>query len=109
VTSVLLVPDEPDQAPRLAAFRAEHPAVTVQPGQFQTWEARIIEPDGETVVVRHTLRELLDRLGALLGGVVRTLPAPPTTSYGIWSGTAASAGLAGTGPGLFRRSASVCR
>jgi hypothetical protein len=67
VISVLLVPDEPDQAPRLAAFRAEHPAVTVQPGQFQTWEARIIEPDGETVVVRHTLRELLDRLGALLG------------------------------------------
>src|SRR5580693_4573339 len=66
VTSVLLVPDEPDQAPRLAAFRAEHPAVTVQPGQFQTWEARIIEPAGETIVVRHTLRELLDRLGALL-------------------------------------------
>ncbi len=65
--SVLLVPDEPDQAPRLAAFRAEHPAVTVQPGQFQTWEARIIEPDGETVVVRHTLRELLDRTGVLLG------------------------------------------
>ena len=67
MTFVLLVPDEPDQAPRLAAFRAKHPAVTVQPGQFQTWEARVIEPDGETVVVRHTLRELLDRLGAVLG------------------------------------------
>lgn len=37
------------------------------PGQFQTWEARITEPAGETIVVRHTLRELLDRLGALLG------------------------------------------
>jgi hypothetical protein len=62
-----LVPDEPDQVTRLIAFRAEHPTVTIQPGQFRTWEARVREPDGETTIVRHTLRELLDRLGELLG------------------------------------------
>lgn len=60
-----LAPVEEDQVPRLLAFRAEHPGVLVQPGEFGTWEARIPEPAGETVVVRHTLRGLLDRLGEL--------------------------------------------
>jgi hypothetical protein len=62
-----LVPDEPDQAPRLAAYRVAHPVMVIGPGQFRTWEARIPEADGETVIVRHTLRELLDRLGELVG------------------------------------------
>lgn len=58
---------EPDQAARLAAYRVAYPAVVIAPGQFTTWEALIPEPDGQTVIVRHTLRELLDRLGGLLG------------------------------------------
>ena len=34
-------------------------------GEFGTWEARIPEPTGETVMTRYTLRELLDRLDEL--------------------------------------------
>lgn len=64
---LMLVPGEPDQAERLAAFRVAYPIVVIQPGQFATWEARIPELAGETIIVRHTLRELLDRLGELLG------------------------------------------
>jgi hypothetical protein len=60
-----LVPDEPDQVLRLARFRQEHPGVIIGEGGFGTWQARIPEPDGETVTTRHTLRELLDRLGEL--------------------------------------------
>ena len=37
-------------------------------GGFGTWQARIPEPDGETVTVRYTLRELLNRLAELTGG-----------------------------------------
>jgi hypothetical protein len=62
-----LAPDEPDQVLRLAAYRVAYPVVVIQPGQFATWEARIPEPAGETAIVRHTLRDLLDRLGELLG------------------------------------------
>ena len=62
-----LVPAEPDQAARLAAFRVAYPVVVIQPGEFATWEARIPEHDGETVIVRHTLGELLHRLGELPG------------------------------------------
>ena len=60
------VHDEPDQIMRLQQFRADHPDVLVQPGEFAVWEARITEPDGETTIVRHTLRELLDRLGEVV-------------------------------------------
>jgi hypothetical protein len=66
-----LIPDEPDQVLRLRQFRTDHPDVTILPGQFRTWEARVLEADGETTIVRHTLRELLDRLVALLGDVAR--------------------------------------
>jgi len=62
-----LVPDEPDQAARLAAYRAAYPVVVIRPGQFRTWEALIPEPAGQTVIVRDTLRELLDRLSEVLG------------------------------------------
>lgn len=58
-----LVPDEPDQVARLVAFRVAYPTVVIQPGEFKTWEARVPEATGETIIVRHTLRELLDRLG----------------------------------------------
>jgi hypothetical protein len=59
--------DDYDQMPRLAAFRAAHPAVEIGPGEFSTWEAEIPEPDGERFAVRSTLRDLLDRVGLLLG------------------------------------------
>ncbi len=77
-----LVLDEPDQVLRLAAFRAEHPAVIILPGAGPsgTWEARIPEPAGETVTVRYTLRELLDKLDELTGGGCPSgQPAPPAS------------------------------
>ena len=63
-----LAPDEPDQVPRLQRYRAAHPDVIIGAGGFGTWQARIPEPDGETVTVRYTLRELLDKLDELTGG-----------------------------------------
>ncbi len=63
-----IVPDESDQVPRLNQFRQDHPGVVINPDQFQTWRAIIPEASGETVVVRHTLRELLDKLDDLTGG-----------------------------------------
>lgn len=62
------VPDEPDQVLRLREFRAAHPGVVIEAGEFGTWQARIPEENGETVTTRHTLRDLLDKLGELLGG-----------------------------------------
>ncbi len=62
----LAVPDEPAQLFRLQAFRAAHPGVIIGKGEFDTWQARIPHQAGETVTIRHTLRELLDRLAELL-------------------------------------------
>lgn len=62
-----LVSDELDQVLRLRDFRAAHPDVIIGPGGFGTWQARIPEPNGETVASRYTLRELLDRLDELTG------------------------------------------
>ena len=62
-----LARDEPDQVPRLLAFRDAHPDVIIGSGGFGTWQARIPEENGETVTSRHTLRELLDRLDELTG------------------------------------------
>jgi hypothetical protein len=58
---------ESDQLQRLQEFRAAHPDVIIGTGEFGTWQARIPEPDGETVTVRYTLRELLNRLDELTG------------------------------------------
>jgi hypothetical protein len=55
--------DGPDELGRLRQFRAGHPDVLVGDGGFGTWQALIPEPDGETVITRYTLRELLDKLG----------------------------------------------
>ena len=63
-----LAPDEPDQVLRLGRFREEHPDVIIGDGGFGTWQARIPEPNGETVITRYTLRELLDKLGELMAG-----------------------------------------
>jgi hypothetical protein len=62
------VADEPDQVPRLQQFRAEHPDVIIGTDEFGNWQGRIPEPAGETVTIRHQLRELLDRLDELTGG-----------------------------------------
>ena len=62
----LAVADE-DQVMRLARFRAAHPEVTVEAGDFGTWQGRIPEKNGETVITRHLLGELLDKLDALTG------------------------------------------
>ena len=57
---------EPDQILLLQEFRAAHPEVIVGKGEFGTWQARIPHLAGETVTIRHTLRELLERLSELL-------------------------------------------
>ena len=62
----LIQGEQIDQVIRLARFRAAHPEVIVGDGGFGTMQARIPEPDGETVITRYTLRELLDKLGELL-------------------------------------------
>jgi hypothetical protein len=62
-----LVREEPDQVFRLQAFRVVHPEVIIGDGGFGVWQARIPEPDGEHVISRHTLCELLDKLDELTG------------------------------------------
>jgi DNA-binding transcriptional LysR family regulator len=57
-------PAEPDQVPRLLAFRAAHPEVTVELDGF--WNAKIAA-NGETIVRRYELRDVLDELARLLG------------------------------------------
>jgi hypothetical protein len=61
-----IVPDEPDQELRLHRFRRDHAEVVIG-GGYGWWQARIPEPNGERVVTRYTLRELLDRLDQLTG------------------------------------------
>lgn len=62
-----LAPDEPDQVLRLHRFRHDHPEVIIGDGGFGTFQARIPEPNGETVITRYSLREVLDKLDELTG------------------------------------------
>ena len=62
-----LAREEPDQVLRLQAFRAAHPDVIIGDGGFGVWQARVPEPDGEHVISRYTLRELLGQLDELTG------------------------------------------
>jgi hypothetical protein len=57
----------PDQLARLAAFRHLHPSIVIGAVGFGCWQALIPECNGETVRVRHSLRELLDRLAETFG------------------------------------------
>lgn len=61
-----LVPDEFDQVLRLQAFRAAHPEVIIGDGGFGTMQARIQEPNGEVVITRYRLVDLLDKLDTLV-------------------------------------------
>jgi hypothetical protein len=61
-----MVPDELDQVFRLQEFRTGHPDVIIGKGEFGTWQARIPHLSGETITIRYTFRELLDRLCELL-------------------------------------------
>lgn len=62
-----LAPQEPDQVPRLQAFRTGHPGVVIgTTGPAGAWQARIPEPAGEMVLTRYSLRELLDRLDEII-------------------------------------------
>lgn len=60
-----LGPDEFNQLLRLQAFRKAHPDVVIGDGGFGTIQARIPEPNGETVITRYRLAELLDKLDEL--------------------------------------------
>jgi hypothetical protein len=62
-----LVREEPGQVRRLQAFRVAYPEVIIGDGGFGVCQARIPEPDGEHVISRHTLCELLDKLDELTG------------------------------------------
>jgi hypothetical protein len=62
-----LAREEPGQMLRLQAFRTAHPEVIIGDGGFGVWQARIPEPDGEHVISRYTLRELLDKPDELTG------------------------------------------
>ena len=67
---MIMVIGEPayaDQVPRRQAYEAAHPQTEIiYRGAY--WQALIPEPDGETVITRYTLRELLDKLDELAGG-----------------------------------------
>jgi hypothetical protein len=60
-----IVPDEADQLPRLHQFRRDHADVMIG-GGHGWWQARIPEPNGERIITRYTLRELLDQLDQLI-------------------------------------------
>jgi hypothetical protein len=59
-----LVPDELEQVMRLARFRQANPGLMIGAGRGW-WQAVIPEPDGEQVITRYTLQQLLDKLDEL--------------------------------------------
>ncbi len=66
--------EEPGQLLRLDQFRRDHSGVSIGAGSGW-WQALIPEPDGERVITRYTLRDLLDKLDQLTA-------APPDASSG---------------------------
>jgi len=61
-----LLPAEPDQVLRLSQYRRDHPGVTIRAG-LGFWQAQIPQHNGEMIITRYQLRELLDKLDALTG------------------------------------------
>jgi hypothetical protein len=67
-----LAAGEEDQLARLASFRSAHPEVVIGDIGFgKVWQARIPEDeaDGESIITRYTLRELLDQLAVFFPGL----------------------------------------
>ena len=62
-----LAREEPGQVLRLQAFRTAHPHVIIGDAGFGVWQARIPEQDGERIISRYMLRELLDKLDEIAG------------------------------------------
>ena len=63
-----IAPEELDQLVRLQAFREQHPEITIGAISRRAWQACLPEPDdGQTVITRRTLGDLLDRACELLG------------------------------------------
>lgn len=57
-------PEYVDQVPRRLAYEAAHPDVEIiYLGPY--WQAIIREGDGQTIVTRHSLKVLLDKIEAL--------------------------------------------
>jgi hypothetical protein len=53
---------------RVQAFREQHPQVIIGAISRRAWQACIPEPDdGQTVITRNTLGDLLDRAHEVLG------------------------------------------
>jgi hypothetical protein len=61
-----LLPAEPDQVLRRSQYRRDHPGVTIRAG-LGFWQAQIPQHNGEMIITRYQLRELLDKLDALTG------------------------------------------
>jgi hypothetical protein len=68
-------PEYVDQVPRREAYEAAHPNVDIlYIGPY--WQAILREEhDGKTIITRHTLKALLDKLDSLDGP--QTAPQPP--------------------------------
>ena len=67
-------PADREQMDRLAEFRAAHPDVIIG-SEFGTWQAIVPLPDGESVITRHLLGALLDRLEELFPAGSEARPA----------------------------------
>jgi hypothetical protein len=62
-----VVTGEPDQMPRLRAIRSQHPQVIIGTlGIGGAWQTRIPQHNGETVLTRYVLGDLLDKLDDVL-------------------------------------------
>src|SRR5579862_808926 len=85
-------PDYVDQVPRREVYEAAHPNVEIiYIGPY--WQAIVSEGEGKTIITRHGLKQLLDKLEALdsadggkPGDGGRGLPirATPATSASRW-------------------------
>ena len=62
----LVVNGEPDQVLRLNQYHRDHPDVAVRAGQGY-WQAQIPQRNGEIVITRYQLKDLLDKLDTLTG------------------------------------------
>ena len=64
--ALFLAPDDLDQVLRLSQYRRDHPGVAICAGPGY-WQAQIPQRDGEQIITRYQLRDLLDKLDSLTG------------------------------------------